>query len=95
MATGDVVKFSNVGTGATSSFNLFGGKYGVSWQATLAGGNLQLQALAGDGTSWVPVGANVTALGMTTFDLPPGQYRFNVTTSTANYIVLAGIPYRT
>jgi hypothetical protein len=95
MATGDLQRFQNVGTGPTAAFNLFGGKYGVSWQATLGGGNLQLQVLAGDGTNWLPVGSALAALGYTVFDLAPGQYRFNITTSTNNYIVIAGVPYRT
>jgi len=95
MATGDFQKFLNVGTGATGQFNLIGGKYGVTWQATLGGGNLQLQALAADGSSWVPVGSAISALGYTSFDLAPGTYRFNVTTSTANYISITLVPYRT
>lgn len=95
MATGDAVKFLNVGTGATSAFELKGGKYGVLWQATLGGGNLALQALAADGGTWLAVGTALSALGFASFDLPPGQYRFNVTTSTANYISMTGIPYRT
>jgi hypothetical protein len=95
MATGDAVKFLNIGAVTTSAFALFGGKYGLLWQATLGGGNLQLQGLAADGTTWLNVGASITALGFTAFDLPPGQYRFNITTSTANYISLSGIPYRT
>jgi len=89
----DGKQFINVGTGATTAFTLKGGKYGLTWQATLGGGNLQLQTLAADGTTWLPVGAAISALGFTNFDLPPGQYRFNVTTSTANYIAIAGVPY--
>ena len=72
MATGDIVKFNNLGTGNTSSFNLFGGKYAVTWQATLGGGNLQLQALSGDGSTFIPVGTAIAALGLTVFDLPTG-----------------------
>jgi hypothetical protein len=95
MATGDVVKFSNLGAVTTSAFNLFGGKYAVTWQATLGGGNLQLQALSGDGSTFVAVGTAISAVGLTVFDLPPGTYRFVITTATANFIVVCGIPYRT
>ena len=93
MATGDGTKFLNVGTGATSAFSLLGGKYGVTW--TGSGGILALQALSGDGSTFVPVGSGIAAVGVASFDLPPGQYRFNITTSTANYISLVAIPYRT
>lgn len=92
MAT-DGTSFSNVGTGATAAFRLNGGKYMVTWQATLGGGNLALQTLAADGSTWLAVGTALSALGVATFDLAEGQYRFNVTTSTANYISIAGIPY--
>jgi hypothetical protein len=95
MATGDAVKFLNLGAVTTSSFNLFGGKYGVIWQATLGGGNLALQTLSADGSTFVAVGANITALGLTVFDLPAGTYRFVITTATANFIAVTGIPYRT
>jgi hypothetical protein len=95
MSTGDVVKFSNLGAVTTSSFNLFGGKYAVTWSATLGGGNLQLQALSGDSSTFISVGTAIAALGLTVFDLPPGTYRFVITTATANFIVVCGIPYRT
>jgi hypothetical protein len=95
MATGDAVKFNNLGAVTTSVFALFGGKYAVIWSATLGGGNLQLQTLSGDGTTWVVTGAALAALGLAVYDLPPGQYRFVITTSTANFITVTGIPYRT
>jgi len=95
VATGDAVKFSNLGAVTTNSFPLLGGKYSVVWQATLGGGNLQLQVLSDDGSTFVPVGSAIAALGATTFDLAAGVYRFVITTSTANFITVVGIPYRT
>ncbi len=95
MATGDAVKFLNLGAVTTSTFLLAGGKYAVVWQATLGGGNLQLQALSADGSTFVPVGTATAALGLTVFDLPPGVFRFVITTSTANFIAVTGVPYRT
>jgi hypothetical protein len=95
MATGDAVKFLNLGAVTTSSFNLLGGKYAVTWQATLGGGNLQLQAQSADGSTFVNAGAQITALGTTIFDLPPGVFRFVITTATANFIAVTGVPYRT
>jgi len=58
----------------------------------LNAGNLQLQALAADGSTFVNCNA-IEVLGTTTFDLPPGQYRFNIPTSTANHITIVGVPY--
>lgn len=95
MATGDAVKFNNLGAVTTSAFALFGGKYAVIWQATLGGGSLQLQTLSGDNSTFVPVGTALAALGLAVFDLPPGQYRFVIVTSTVNFITITGIPYRT
>ena len=95
MAAGDAVKFLNLGAVTTGSFTLFGGKYAVIWQATLGGGNLQLQALSADGSTFVPVGSAIAALGLTIFDLPAGTYRFVITTATANFISMTQVMYRT
>jgi hypothetical protein len=98
MATGDAVKFLYVGAGtfpATGGFTLFGGRYAVVWSATLGGGNLQLQTLSADGSTFVAVGSAIAALGLTTFDLPAGVYRFVITTATANFISICRVPYLT
>jgi hypothetical protein len=49
--------------------------------ATFGGGNLQLQTLSLDGSTWINVGSSVTAAGLTTYDLPPGQDCIAVTTA--------------
>lgn len=90
---GESTIFSNIGAGSTAAFKLKGGKYGLTIIATFGGGNVQLQTLAADNSTWVNVGSSVTAAGFSTLDLPPGQYRFTVTTSTAVYISLSSIPY--
>lgn len=94
MATStQAVSFSNIGAGNTAAFALKGGKYGFSAAATWGGGNVQLQALAGDGSTWINVGsALVVATPYQVFDLPPGQYRISVTTATAVYVVIDSIP---
>jgi hypothetical protein len=86
------VQFSNIGTGATAQFAIKGGKYSASSSATFGGGNQQLQILALDAVTWINVGSSITAAGLTTYDLPPGQYRWNITTATANYIALTTVP---
>ena len=88
------VTFSNLGTGATNQFYLKGGRYIFTWQATVGGGNIQFQILAADGSTWLNYGSTLTAVGVSPiFECPPGQYRFNITTSTANYIAIANVPY--
>lgn len=84
-------QFANI-SATTSAFGLYGGKYGLTAAATWGGGNVQLQTLADDSSTWLNVGSSITANGFTTFDLPPGQYRFAVTTATAVYLAISTIP---
>lgn len=74
-------------------FNLVGGYYAMTCVASLFSANVALMALAGDGTTFVPV-ADVafTDNGMITgFLLPPGAYLIAVDSSTAVYVQLARI----
>lgn len=84
-------QFSNVGTGATSTFSALGGEYMLTSVGT-GFGSQQLQTLGFDASTWLNVGAAVTGNGTTTMDLAPGQYRFNITTATANYLALTRVP---
>jgi hypothetical protein len=61
--------------------------------ATFGVGNVQLQTLALDGSTWVSVGSSITAAGLTNYDLAPGQHRLGITTATAVYAAIAGVPY--
>lgn len=66
--------------------------------ATFGGGNITLQMLLPDGSTYVsPFSiagtANIlSAAGSTTIDCPPGQYTIKVTTATGVYVSLASIP---
>lgn len=62
-----------------------GGKGVFSAVATWGGGNVQLQYLGPDGTTWLNVGAALTANGLAPFELPPGRIRAAVTTATGVY----------
>lgn len=84
-------QFSNI-SATTAAFPLKGGKYALIASATFGGGNLQLQVLAMDGTTYVNAAASITAAGLTTYDLPQGMYRVSVTTATAVYVSLTSIP---
>jgi hypothetical protein len=55
---------------------------------------VQLQTLAGDGSTWLNVGANLAADGVVAGqDLPPGQYRLSITGATGVFWTIAAVPY--
>ena len=83
--------FSNIAA-TTGAFTLYGGKYGLNVSATFGGGNVQLETLSADGSTWISVGSSITTNGYSTFDLVPGQYKIAITTATAVYAALTTIP---
>lgn len=85
--------FANI-SATTAAFYLKGGYYMVAAVATWGGGNAELQSLGPDGTTWLsaPTALKLTANGMIAGYLPPGQYRFAITTATAVYCNVAGVP---
>ena len=95
---------ANVAAGTCGPIILEGGRYQLSAHATWGGGNLKLQQLLPDGstyfslfgqpstatpTTWV---GTLTADGVLYFDLPPGTYQVVVTTATASYFNLTRVP---
>jgi hypothetical protein len=86
------VAFVNIGTGNTAPFTLKGGNFAIIATATFGGGNIQLQALALDGSTWINVGSSITAAGLSTLQLPAGQFRLSVTTATACFVAIDSIP---
>lgn len=76
---------------------LKGGRYVLSVHATFGGGNVQVQMLALDGTTWVtPMNIagsanNLTGDGSQTMDLSPGTYRIHIVTATAVYAAVARV----
>lgn len=89
----DGASFSNI-SATTAAFYLKGGYYMVAAVATWSSGNVELQALGPDGSTWLslPTALKLTANGMIAGYAPPGQYRFTVTTSTAVYCAVNGMP---
>lgn len=77
-----------VGPGTYGPFVLTAGKYAIIWSATVGGGNLQLQVLSPDGSTYVNAASAISAVGMTTLDLPDATYQIVVTTSTANNFII-------
>ena len=88
---------SNI-SATTAAFTLNGGRYVMAAHATWGGGNITLQLLCPDGSTFVSVkdiggSANtLTADGSQTMDCPPGQYRITVTTASAIYASIASVP---
>lgn len=74
------------------TFNLLSGKYSlVVLAASWGGGNVELQLLGPDASTYVKVGTQVTANGVQTVDLPAGKYKLVITTTNAVYASLARI----
>jgi len=80
----EVQSFSNISAN-TAAFTLRGGNYGLTCHATWGGGNVALQRLAPDGSTYVTVITALTADGYASANLPSGTYRLAVTTSTGVY----------
>ena len=73
------------GTATATPIRLKGGRYGLSCTATFGGGNVDLQVLCADGTTFVSCGTatKFSAAGYATIDLPAGVYQAVITTATA------------
>jgi hypothetical protein len=84
VAAAQNVHFANI-SATTAAFIVAGGVYALSVVATFGGGSVQLQLLGPDGSTWLNVGAAITANGYVSQTLPPGSYRLSITTATAVY----------
>jgi hypothetical protein len=89
----DSKEFSNI-SATTAAFTLNGGYYMVAAVATFGGGNVELQMLGPDQSTWLsaPTASKLSAAGTIAGYLPPGQYRFAIATATAVYCSVAGVP---
>ena len=90
MLRGNSVAFTNI-SATTAAFTLPRGQYGVTVTATFGGGNVALQRLAADGSTYVTCLTAFTAAGYATVSLPPGSFKFAVTTATAVYVEISAI----
>ena len=86
---GDAKVFKNIST-TTAAFVLYGGQYGVSVLGT-GFGTVTLQMLGPDQTTWLTALTAFAANGTSTVELPPGQFRFAVATTTAVYASISRI----
>ncbi len=82
----------------SAAFYLLGGRYAFCVTATFGGGNIQLQILMPDGTTYIGASAAITtsagAAGTQIVDLPPGTYQIAITTATSVQYSLVRVPYR-
>ncbi len=88
------VTFTGGGNADAVVFTLLGGRYGCAVNATWGGGNVQLQILMPDGTTYINAAASFTADGTAVYDLPQGKFKILVTTASAVQGSLVPIPYR-
>lgn len=71
---------------ATSNPAQWGGGRGLfTAVATWGGGNVTLQYMGPDESTWLTAATALTANGMVAFELPPGKIRAAVTTATGVY----------
>ena len=91
----DGVKFSGGGNGDAQTFTLLGGRYDFIVVATWGGGNVDLQALMPDGTTYQSVlTAAITANSSAVLDLAAGTYKVVITTASSVQGSLTRVPFR-
>lgn len=97
MQSNAVILAANVGTTApTAAKNVdTGGRYNLTVLATTYPTTCQLQVLGSDAATWINLGSSLSANGVTSFDLSPGQYRMNLVTGTTAglYATLVRVAY--
>lgn len=76
----------------TYTFRLLGGLYALTVVATWGGGNLVMNILGPDGTTYVAVLPAITSNGFAVLSLPKGAYEFVVTTATGVYAKIVSVP---
>ena len=81
----------NAGAGNGSDFSWPGGKAAFVAEGTWGGGNIKLQLKSHNGTYIDFPSGSITANNVLLLELPPGTYRYVITTSTAVYARLSRI----
>lgn len=73
-------------------FSLPGGRWAMVAEATWGGGNIALHIKCPNGTFAAVTGMSLTANGMVSAQVPPGDYKIVRTTATAIYARMVWIP---
>lgn len=88
----EAVEFNNI-SATTATFLLkSGGYYAVFGSATFGGGSIDLQVQCADGSTFVSTGLKLTAAGLVSGVIPPGVYKFVITTATGVIVTVARCP---
>ena len=97
MQASGIVLATNVAVvAATSGFNWVGGKSAIVLIAGTYPTTCQLQCLAPDNATWIPINSSTfNANQVTAYDLPAGQYRLYMTGGSVAglYASLIRVPY--
>ena len=90
----DGVKFTGGGDGETASAIVLGGEYGIGvYAGTWGGGTVDFQILLPDGSTYMSVlDTPYSDDSSDILTLPPGTYRFSITTSTSvqGFLIASG-----
>jgi hypothetical protein len=92
MADDNSASFTSVNS-PTAPFSLRGGKFGLDAHGNWGSGYIQLNRLAADGVTFIPVTPPINVDGLSVFDLPPGSYQVAVVSATVS-IAIVRIPER-
>jgi hypothetical protein len=92
--TTDGFNIANQGPGTyKSKVALKGGTYALQVVATFGGGNVKLQNMGPDGVTFIDIpNTTLSANGFVIVTIPAGIYQIVVTTATAVYAALQGVP---
>lgn len=86
MGRANITLAANAGAGNGSAAFWHGGKGYMTGEGTWGGGNIKLQFKTLNSTTWIDVtSVSLTANGGIAFELPPGEIRGVITTSSAVY----------
>lgn len=89
----ETVKYTGLsGTQNGAVFGLNGGVYQVTAIATWGGGNVELFQLGADQSTWLSVTDPITENGGDTIYLPPGNFRWSITTATGVTLCVSRVP---
>lgn len=92
MSQTESFQISNQGAGTYGPYFLIGGRYQFDAVGTWGGGNIVLNQLGPDGSTYLSVSLPQTANGGQTIDIPGGTYQMVVTTATGVSAALTRIP---
>lgn len=93
MRAPDGFSFDSLTAADSDEFELVGGAYAVDAIASWGGGNIALKRLGPDGNTYITAATALSADGTSgSIALPPGTYKFVVTTAAGLWVSISRIP---